>query len=201
VNAIARSDARRPSGHGVPAWALALPVAVVLAATGAGVAMVIADRSSSPVWVAAGHARVGEVAPNFTSVDLQGNKVGLSDFRSRPVLLTFWATWCTVCKDELPALQGLQQRYSGSGLKVLAVNYRETSNERMRQYLAGINVNLQSVIDPGAAIASAYGVDIGLPVNVLVDRAGHVARIMVGEFPIASIDTAVNQVVAETATS
>jgi thiol-disulfide isomerase/thioredoxin len=185
----------------VPAWALALPVVVVLAATTAGVAMVIADRSSNHVWVAPGHARVGEAAPNFTSYDLQGNKVSLSDFGSRPVLLTFWATWCTVCKDELPALQGLQQRYSGSGLKVLAVNYRETSNERMRQYLAGINVNLQSVIDPGAAIASAYGVDIGLPVNVLVDRAGHVARIMVGEFPIASIDTAVNQVVAETATS
>jgi len=165
------------------------------------VAVVIADRSSNAVWVAAGHARVGDAAPNFTSSDLQGKKVSLSDFGSRPVLLTFWATWCTVCKDELPALQTLEQRYSSDGFKVLAVNYRETSNERMRQYLAGINVTLQSVIDPGGRIASAYGVDVGLPVNVLVGRAGHVARIMVGEFPIASIDTAVNQVVAATATS
>lgn len=193
MNAIARSDARRPSGHGVPAWALALPVLVVLAATTAGVAMVVADRSSSSVWVASGHARVGEVAPNFRSVDLQGNKVGLSDFGSRPVLLTFWATWCTVCKDELPALQSLEQRYSANGFKVLAVNYRETSNDRMRQYLAGINVNLQSAIDPGAAIATAYGVDIGLPVNVLVDRSGRVSRILVGEVPIASIESALNQ--------
>jgi thiol-disulfide isomerase/thioredoxin len=193
VNAIARSDAQRPSGHGVPAWALALPVLVVLAATAAGVVLVIADRSSSSVWVAAGHARVGAVAPNFTSVDLQGKKVGLSDFGSRPVLLTFWATWCTVCKDELPALQSLEQRYSTSGFKVLAVNYRETSNDRMRQYLAGINVNLQSAIDPGAAIASAYGVDVGLPVNVLIDSSRRVARIMVGEVPISSIESAVNQ--------
>ena len=193
MNAIARSDAQRPSGHGVPTWALALPVLVVLAATAAGVALVIADRSSSSVWVAAGHAHVGEAAPNFTSVDLQGNKVGLSDFGSRPVLLTFWATWCTVCKDELPALQSLEHRYSANGFKVLAVDYRETSNDRMRQYLAGINVNLQSAIDPGAAIASAYGVDIGLPVNVLIDRSGRVAQIMVGEVPISSIESAVNQ--------
>ena len=182
----------------MPAWALALPVLVVLAATATGVAMVIADRSSNPVWVGAGHARVGEAAPNFTSYDLQGNKVGLSDFGSRPVLLTFWATWCTVCKDELPALQGLEQRYSAGGLKVLAVNYRETSDERMRQYLAGINVTLQSAIDPGGTIATAYGVDVGLPVNVLVDRTGRVAQIMIGEVPIASIETALKQLVART---
>jgi hypothetical protein len=76
---------------------------------------------------------------------------------------------------------------------VLAVNYRETSNDRMRQYLAGINVTLQSAIDPGAAIASAYGVDVGLPVNVLIDSSRRVARIMVGEVPISSIESAVNQ--------
>jgi thiol-disulfide isomerase/thioredoxin len=193
VNAIARPDAQRPSGHGVPAWALALPVVVVLAATAAGITMVIADRSSSSVWVAAGHARVGAAAPNFTSYDLQGNKVSLSDFGSRPVLLTFWATWCTVCKDELPALQSLEQRYSAKGLKVLAVDYRETDNARMRQYLAGIGVTTQSVIDPGAAIATAYGVDVGLPVNVLVDGSGRVSRILVGEVPISTIEGAVNQ--------
>ena len=198
MSAIARSDAQRPSGHRVPAWALALPAMVVLVATAAGVAMLFADRSSNSVWVAAGHARVGEAAPNFTSYDLQGNKVSLSDFGSRPVLLTFWATWCTVCKDELPALQTLEQRYSSDGVKVLAVNYRETSNERMRQYLAGVNVTLQSVIDPGAAIATAYGVDVGLPVNVLVDRTGRVAQIMIGEVPIASIETALKQLVART---
>ena len=196
---MARSDAQRPPGHRVPAWALALPVLVVLAATAAGVAMVIADRSSNAVWVAAGHARVGEAAPNFTSHDLQGNKVSLSDFASHPVLLTFWATWCTVCKEELPALQALEQRYSYSGFAVLAVNYRETNNERMRQYLAGDNVTLRSVIDPGALIATAYGVDVGLPVNVVVDRAGRVAQIFIGEPPIASIESAVKRVAAPAA--
>jgi thiol-disulfide isomerase/thioredoxin len=196
VNAVAQAGAQRPPGHRVPAWALALPVVVVLIATAAGVAMVIGDRASNAVWVAQGHARVGEAAPNFTSYDLQGKKVSLSDFGSRPVLLTFWATWCTVCKDELPALQGLEQRYSADGFKVLAVNYREGSNENMRRYLGSINVTLQSVIDPGATIATAYGVDIGLPVNVLVDSSGRVAKVMIGEVSNAAVEAAVKQVIA-----
>ena len=169
---------------------------VVLIATAAGVAMVTGDHSSNAVWAAPGHARVGEAAPNFTSYDLQGKKVSLSDFGSRPVLLTFWATWCTVCKEELPALQALEQRYSSYGFKVLAVNYRETNRENMRHYLGGIHVTLQSLIDPEATIASAYGVNIGLPVNVLVDRTGRVAQIMIGEVQIASVESAVQQVVA-----
>jgi thiol-disulfide isomerase/thioredoxin len=183
----------------VPAWALALPVVVVLIATSAGVGMVLANRSSSVVWVAQGHATVGAPAPNFTSYDLQGKKVSLSDFGSRPVLLTFWATWCTVCRDELPALQALEQSYTSSGFAVLAVNYRETDTGRMRAYLAGIGVTLESLIDPGASIASAYGVDIGLPVNVLVDKAGRVARIMVGELSSAAIAAAVTQVATQPA--
>lgn len=157
--------------------------------------MVIADRNSNKVWVAAGHAMVGATAPNFTSYDLQGKKVSLADFKSHPVLLTFWATWCTVCKDELPALQALQSRYDSSGFAVLAVNYRETSDDRMRQYLAGIDVTLRTVIDPDASIASAYGVDIGLPVNVLVDGTGRVARILIGEVSPSAIESSVQQVV------
>jgi thiol-disulfide isomerase/thioredoxin len=199
MSAVAQSGAQRPPARQVPAWALALPVLVVLGATTAGIAIVIADRSANPVWVAPGHASVGSPAPNFTSYDLAGKKVSLSVFASRPVLLTFWATWCTVCKDELPALQALQQRYSSSGFAVLAVNYRETNNGRLRQYLAGINVTLQSVVDPGGSIAKAYGVDLGLPVNVLIDKAGRVTRIMVGQVPNASIETAIKQVVAPAA--
>lgn len=199
MNAIAQTGAQRPPGHRVPAWALALPVVVVLIATAAGVAMVIGDRSTNAVWVAAGHARVGQAAPNFTSYDLQGKKVSLSDFGSRPVLLTFWATWCTVCKDELPALQDLEKRYSADGFKVLAVNYRESSTENMRHYLGGINVTLQSVIDPQGAIATAYGVDVGLPVNVLVDRSGRVAQVMIGQVSNAAIEAAVKQVIAPAA--
>jgi len=182
----------------VPVWALALPVVVVLLAVSTGVAIVVASRPSSSVWVASGHAIVGGTSPNFTTHDLSGNKVSLSDFRGRPVLLSFWATWCTVCRDELPALQHLQDQYRAGGFAVLLLNYRETSNDRMRQYLSGLQVNLDAVVDPDGTIASAYGVDIGLPVNVLSDRSGKVARILIGEVPLATIETAIKQAVTPT---
>jgi thiol-disulfide isomerase/thioredoxin len=186
---------RRP----VPAWALALPVVVVLLAVSAGVALVVASRPSSSVWVASGHAIVGGTSPNFTTQDLGGKKVSLSDFKGRPVLLSFWATWCTVCHDELPALQRLQERYRAGGFAVLLVNFRETSSDRMRQYLSGLQVTLESAVDPDGAIASAYGVDVGLPVNVLSDRSGKVARILIGEVPIATIESAIQQMVSQPA--
>jgi thiol-disulfide isomerase/thioredoxin len=177
----------------VPAWALALPVLVVLLAVSAGVAMVVASRPSSGVWVASGHAIVGGTSPNFTTQDLGGKTVSLSNFGGRPILLSFWATWCTVCRDELPALQRLQDQNRSGGLAVLLVNYRETNNDLMREYLAGLKVNLGAVVDPDGAIAAAYGVDIGLPVNVVSDRAGKVVRILVGEVPIATIAEAIMQ--------
>jgi len=147
------------------------------------------------VWVASGHAIVGGTSPNFTTQDLGGKKVSLSDFGGRPVLLSFWATWCTVCRDELPALQRLQDRYRAGGFEVLLVNYRETSNDRLRQYLSGLQVNLEAVVDPDGTIAAAYGVDIGLPVNVLTDRSGKVARILVGEVPTATIESAIRHAI------
>ena len=53
--------------------------------------------------------------------------------------------------------------------------------------------------DPGASIATAYGVDVGLPVNAVVDRAGRAAPIFIGETPISSIESAVQRVVAPAA--
>jgi thiol-disulfide isomerase/thioredoxin len=195
VNTAARANALKPDGRQVPAWALLLPVLVVVIAMSAGIAMVVAGRSSNTVRVAAGHARVGGTTPDFSSWDVNGKQVSFSALGRRPVLLTFWATWCTVCRDELPALQRLQDQYRAGGFTVLAVNYRESNKDRMRQYLSGLGVSLQTVIDPEGAIGAAYGVDIGLPVNVLSDRSGTVAQIMIGEVPIAAIDDAVRQAV------
>jgi thiol-disulfide isomerase/thioredoxin len=189
-------SARTTDARPIPAWALALPVVVVLLAVTAGVAMVVASRPSSSVWVASGHAIVGGTSPNFASRDLEGKKISLSDFGGRPVLLSFWATWCTVCRDELPALQRLQDQYGAGGLVVLLVNYRETSTDRMRQYLAGLSVKLEAVIDPDGVIATAYGVDVGLPVNVVSDRSGKVSRILIGEVPIATIESAIQHAVS-----
>jgi cytochrome c biogenesis protein CcmG, thiol:disulfide interchange protein DsbE len=137
---------------------------------------------------------VGGSAPAFTSWDLNGNEVELADFKGHPVLITFWATWCSACQAELPAVQRIRDRYQSTGLTVLAVNYRETNTGREGEYLAGLHVNLQSLMDPQGDIATAYGVDSGLPITVLLDRKATVLQIMIGAVADATLESAVRQV-------
>jgi cytochrome c biogenesis protein CcmG, thiol:disulfide interchange protein DsbE len=178
----------------VPVWSLTLPVAVVLLATSVAVGFVILNTSPKTPTVAKAFATIGARAPDFSSWDLNGHRVRLGDFRGKPVLLTFWATWCTACQDELPALQRIDDTYRANGFTVLAVDYRESDTARMTRFLAGLGVHLEGVIDPQGSIASAYGVDIGLPVNVWLDRNLVVSRIMTGAVPDATLQTAAAQI-------
>ena len=174
----------------MPAWTLALPVVVVLLAATVASGLVLLNRSPRAPWVAGGTAAVGAKAVDFSSWDLKGDPVKLSDLAGRPVLLTFWATWCTACHDEFPTLQRLEDHYGQAGLTVLAVDYREADSGAMQRFLDRLNVRFQAVIDPNGAIASAYGVDIGLPVNVWIDRSQTVTQVMLGEKQAADLEAA-----------
>ncbi len=182
--------------HSVPAWSLALPLAVVLVAALVAVAMVVMNQGSRTPWVAPGTAELGASAPNFSSWDLNGAKVSLSDFKGKPVVLSFWATSCTACQAEFPALQQVQDRHAAQGLTVLAVDYRETDTTRMASFLSGLHVAFRPVLDPQGTIAFAYGVDVGLPVNVWLDRSHTVRLVMVGEQKPADLAAAAAKVTA-----
>jgi thiol-disulfide isomerase/thioredoxin len=173
-------------------------VLVVIVAVVAASIVVLSNSGTKTPSVDPGTAQVGKSAPGFASWDLAGRKVSLDEFKGKPVLLTFWATWCTACRDELPTLQKIGDRYGSSGLTILAVDYRETDAARMSQYLAGLHVRMEAVIDPQGAIASAFGVDLGLPVNVWLDRGHVVSRVMVGAQPSETLDSAAAQLVTPT---
>lgn len=182
----------------VPRWSLGLPLVVVIAAVAVASWLVLSDAGSRTPTVQPGVAEVGRKAPGFSSWDLGGRQVSLDGLQGRPVLLTFWATWCAACQDELPALQKIAGEHRASGLTVLAVNYRETDTSRMSRFLAGLHVDVRAVIDPHGAIANAYGVDVGLPVNVWLDRNHIVSRVMLGAQPVGALDEAAAQVSGST---
>jgi cytochrome c biogenesis protein CcmG, thiol:disulfide interchange protein DsbE len=133
------------------------------------------------VTVAGGIARVGAAAPEFSSQRLDGSRVRLSQFRGKPVLLNFWATWCAPCQDEMPLLQGAANQYGGAGLTVLAVDYQQTDANGMQAFLRKVGARFSAVYDPNGQIAAAYGVSIGLPVSIFIDRSGKVEFIQVGQ--------------------
>jgi len=124
-----------------------------------------------------GPLKVGTPAPVFTLTDLQGQRVNLAELRGRPVLVTFWATWCVPCREELPVITAAYRR--GQGFTVLAVNYGQESPEAMRKFWDELRLEPAPFPDPDRHVSDAYGVGLkttGLPVSVFVARDGTVSR-------------------------
>ena len=67
----------------------------------------------------------GAAAPEIDLPTLAGGRVKLSELRGKPVVVTFWGTWCPPCRDEFPELVARQKKYRDSGLVILAVNQRD----------------------------------------------------------------------------
>jgi cytochrome c biogenesis protein CcmG, thiol:disulfide interchange protein DsbE len=137
------------------------------------------------VTVHGSRATIGATAPDFTTQTLDGTPVRLSQYGGKPVLLNFWATWCVPCQDEMPLIQRASDIYHGRGLVVLAVNYQQTSTSSMKAFLRKLDARFEAVYDPAGQIATAYGVSVGLPVSVFIDRSGKVNFIQLGQMSSA----------------
>ena len=113
----------------------------------------------------------GQAAPLFESTDLTGRPVALADFRGRPVLLNFWASWCVPCRSEFPVLKRLQAEQPD--LALLGVVFQD-GDASARRFMQAQGATWPGVRDPKGQIAAAYGVrpKPGIPVSILVSSSG-----------------------------
>ena len=157
----------------------------VLLAIGIVIALVGVELLTRPstinVHVQGGKAAVGAIAPDFTTQTLAGATIRLSQYRGKPVLLNFWATWCAPCRDEMPLLQRASDIDHAPGLVVLGINYQETDPRALKSFLSKVDAHFPAAYDPAGQIAGEYGVTVGLPVSVFIDRSGKVSFIQVGQ--------------------
>ncbi len=114
--------------------------------------------------------RIGQSAPLFESTDLTGRPVALADFRGRPVLLNFWASWCVPCRSEFPVLKRLKGEYPD--LAVLGVVFQD-GDASARAFMQAQGATWPGVRDPKGQIAAAYGVrpKPGIPVSILISSS------------------------------
>jgi cytochrome c biogenesis protein CcmG/thiol:disulfide interchange protein DsbE len=122
--------------------------------------------------------QVGAPAPPFTLNTVDGTPVSLSSLHGKPVLLYFWASWCSFCRDDFPALQQLQDEHKDSGLAILAVNLLEKP-ELVKAYASQLNLRLPLLLDADGAVSSIYLVR-ATPTYVFIDRQGIVQAQVVG---------------------
>ena len=125
------------------------------------------------------HALIEKPAPDFTLRDLKGNQVSLSDFRGQPVVLNFWATWCSPCRVEIPHLEALYTKYKDQGLVVIGMN---TETDYMKvKYFAEPQISYTVLLDGGT---QAQGYDVsGIPCTYYIDRKGIIRHRSVGFAP------------------
>ena len=135
----------------------------------------------SPVTGMSGATVVGQPAKDFTVQLFDGGTLTLSVLEGTPVVLNFWASWCTPCRDEALALERAWQTYRNQGVTFIGVNIQD-SDEAASAHLAEFAVTYPNGPDPSGTITVDYGV-IGLPVTFFVDRNGVVGQRWVGAIP------------------
>lgn len=125
--------------------------------------------------IALAAARVSaETAPEFAATTLDGAEVSLDELRGDVVLLNTWATWCTPCKEEMPWLQQLQDRYGAEGLTVVGVSIdRSGQDDAVRSYAEDLGVRFAIWRDPSNRFARTFDTT-GVPETLLIGRDGAV---------------------------
>ena len=114
--------------------------------------------------------RVGDIAPEIKAEDAQGEKLELSKFKGKVVLLSFWASWCGPCKELLPYEKQLFKKFEGKPFVLLGVNSDIEKNAFIKvqqQY----NIPWPSFWDGNGSINREWEIEF-LPLLVLVDEKG-----------------------------
>lgn len=122
---------------------------------------------------AMGMAKVsGKAAPDFTLPRVDGQPISLQEHRGKVVFLNFWATWCIPCREEMPALEQLHQKYQSKGLAVVAINLKESA-EQVKEFFQKHTLSFPALLDHNGTVFREYLV-AGMPTTYLIDRDGQI---------------------------
>ena len=139
-------------------------------------------NGSSPAAIpgAEGANLLQKPAPTFALTSTDGKKLSLADYKGRPVIVNFWATWCGPCKLEMPWFQEFSQKYKSQGLVVLGLDQDEdgtpTSVANAAKHI-GVSY---PILMPDEKVAKAYGGVEYLPETFYLDKSGKVVGVTAG---------------------
>jgi len=126
----------------------------------------------------------GNPAPEFSSIDINGKKLSLSDFKGKYVLVDFWASWCVPCRKGNPHLKEIYKKYNSKGFEVICVADDDSSPDKWKDAVAkdGIEMfhhilrglkRVGNQFDRSNSIADRYAVHV-LPTKYLIDKEGKI---------------------------
>ncbi len=139
-------------------------VSVALALTIVAVSCTSAEGSRS--------VAVGKAVPEYRAVSVDGDSVSLASQRGKVVLFNVWATWCHPCRDEIPELLVLYDKYKTRGLEVVGVSIDANGSEdAIRSFMKDFRMTYPVWRDPDERVSTEVLV-VGVPATFLIDRNG-----------------------------
>lgn len=122
----------------------------------------------------------GFTAPNFSLQTPQGEIISLSDYSGQPVLVFFWASWCSICKRAMPGLQAAYQAFSMDGFEILAVNTTfQDSFPAALEYFQTQDYSFTMLLDLEGEVSRTYRAN-ALPTSILVNGDGTIQDVIIG---------------------
>ncbi len=121
----------------------------------------------------------GLEVPNFAFPDINGKQISLSDHRGKVVLVNVWATWCPPCRQEMPSMQRLYEKFKGENLEILAVSIDSEGGEAVAPFMRKMHLTFPALLDPEETIIPLYGIT-GVPESFIIDKDGILVEKIVG---------------------
>jgi len=153
-----------------------------------------AEEEDAPAVVR--FASNGELMPPFLVNDVEGRLLSTAEWRGKVVIVNFWATWCPPCREEIPEMIDLANRY-GDRLQIVGVSEDDDATpDEVREFAHNEKINYPIVMGSGG-ISREYGGVPALPTSFLVDTNGRVVQKHVGLYPTAVYDREVRALLGE----
>ena len=157
--------------------------------------------NQEPLTSQSGAQRQGKPAPEFALKTFDGREVRLADFRGKPVVVNFWASWCAPCRVEMPHLTEAYLRHKDEGVVFIGINVQDTkrnADEFLRDFEIPEGYFILS--DPTGGVTVDYGVS-GLPITFFIDPAGQVRKRWVGALNIQVLEEQIGLIASAPATT
>jgi len=133
-------------------------------------------------------------APDFSLQLFDGGQLSLANLRNQVVVVNFWGSWCTPCREEAPVLEKVWQEYQGQGVTFIGIAYKDTEG-KARAFLDEFGLTYPNALDPGNRVARSYRVQ-GVPETFFI-KDGEIADLYIGPLTEDQLVTRIEKLLAQ----